>query len=276
MEPHPGRPTSSAVRRFPRGDPGAGGHARPGRSSGGRVRDRHPWSSGLGAGATASRSWWRRCRTSSTASSTSGSRRLLSTLPPVEQAVFDVSGGVAASVASTSVDTRVEAQGDLRPHPPAGVSVGGRVAWLRGVEPASRPASAGWRLSPSPPVRGRPLLRPPLPVMPGRLAREAARWSDGAVRRRLAESCTRRGDGAPRKALVVEDHPDARALVRTYLLAMGLEVVDVGRGPLRHPRPQATRAGSGVPRSDAARAERIRGLRVHARASPSCGTSRSW
>jgi two-component system chemotaxis response regulator CheY len=36
--------------------------------------------------------------------------------------------------------------------------------------------------------------------------------------------------GAPRKALVVEDHPDARALVRTYLTAMGLEVVDVAEG----------------------------------------------
>src|SRR5678816_4369337 len=35
---------------------------------------------------------------------------------------------------------------------------------------------------------------------------------------------------AARKALVVEDHPDARALVRTYLLAMGLEVVDVAEG----------------------------------------------
>jgi DNA-binding response OmpR family regulator len=33
-----------------------------------------------------------------------------------------------------------------------------------------------------------------------------------------------------RKALVVEDHPDARALVRTYLLAMGMEVVDVAEG----------------------------------------------
>lgn len=28
----------------------------------------------------------------------------------------------------------------------------------------------------------------------------------------------------------MEDHPDARALVRTYLLAMGLEVVDVAEG----------------------------------------------
>lgn len=36
--------------------------------------------------------------------------------------------------------------------------------------------------------------------------------------------------GVLRKALVVEDHPDARALVRTYLLAMGLEVVDVAEG----------------------------------------------
>ena len=36
--------------------------------------------------------------------------------------------------------------------------------------------------------------------------------------------------GAARKALVVEDHPDARALVRTYLVAMGLEVVDVAEG----------------------------------------------
>ena len=36
--------------------------------------------------------------------------------------------------------------------------------------------------------------------------------------------------GAPRKALVVEDHPDARALVRTYLLAMGIEVMDVAEG----------------------------------------------
>ena len=33
-----------------------------------------------------------------------------------------------------------------------------------------------------------------------------------------------------RKALVVEDHPDARALVRTYLLGMGVEVVDVAEG----------------------------------------------
>jgi len=36
--------------------------------------------------------------------------------------------------------------------------------------------------------------------------------------------------GARRKVLVVEDHPDARALVRTYLLAMGVEVVDVAEG----------------------------------------------
>jgi len=35
---------------------------------------------------------------------------------------------------------------------------------------------------------------------------------------------------AARKALVVEDHPDARALVRTYLVTMGLEVVDVAEG----------------------------------------------
>src|SRR6516225_1390138 len=35
---------------------------------------------------------------------------------------------------------------------------------------------------------------------------------------------------ALRRALVVEDHPDARALVRTYLLSMGLEVVDVAEG----------------------------------------------
>src|SRR5215831_4203407 len=33
-----------------------------------------------------------------------------------------------------------------------------------------------------------------------------------------------------RKALVVEDHPDARALVRSYLMAMGVEVVDVAEG----------------------------------------------
>ncbi|MGZ6059573.1 MAG: response regulator [Myxococcaceae bacterium] len=36
--------------------------------------------------------------------------------------------------------------------------------------------------------------------------------------------------GLPRKALVVEDHPDARALVRTYLVAMGIEVIDVAEG----------------------------------------------
>jgi DNA-binding response OmpR family regulator len=36
--------------------------------------------------------------------------------------------------------------------------------------------------------------------------------------------------GAARKALVVEDHPEARALVRTYLVAMGIEVVDVAEG----------------------------------------------
>jgi len=35
---------------------------------------------------------------------------------------------------------------------------------------------------------------------------------------------------ALRRALVVEDHPDARALVRTYLLSMGVEVVDVAEG----------------------------------------------
>lgn len=42
--------------------------------------------------------------------------------------------------------------------------------------------------------------------------------------------------GVKRKALVVEDHPDARALVRTYLMAMGIEVVDVaeGRSAIRH------------------------------------------
>ena len=34
----------------------------------------------------------------------------------------------------------------------------------------------------------------------------------------------------PPKVLVVEDHPDARALVRIYLLALGLEVVDVAEG----------------------------------------------
>jgi len=39
-----------------------------------------------------------------------------------------------------------------------------------------------------------------------------------------------------RKALVVEDHPDARALVRTYLVGMGMDVVDVaeGRSAIRH------------------------------------------
>ena len=36
--------------------------------------------------------------------------------------------------------------------------------------------------------------------------------------------------GARRTVLVVEDHPDARALVRTYLLAMGVDVVDVAEG----------------------------------------------
>jgi CheY-like chemotaxis protein len=33
-----------------------------------------------------------------------------------------------------------------------------------------------------------------------------------------------------RRALVVEDHPDARALVRTLLKAMDVEVVDVAEG----------------------------------------------
>lgn len=33
-----------------------------------------------------------------------------------------------------------------------------------------------------------------------------------------------------RKALVVEDHPDARALVRTLLKAMDVDVVDVAEG----------------------------------------------
>ena len=45
-----------------------------------------------------------------------------------------------------------------------------------------------------------------------------AESSSGAVMREL------------RRALVVEDHPDARALVRTYLLGMGVEVVDVAEG----------------------------------------------
>jgi CheY-like chemotaxis protein len=35
---------------------------------------------------------------------------------------------------------------------------------------------------------------------------------------------------ALRTALVVEDHPDARALVRRYLVGMGVEVVDVAEG----------------------------------------------
>ena len=45
-----------------------------------------------------------------------------------------------------------------------------------------------------------------------------AESSSGAVMREL------------RRALVVEDHPVARALVRTYLLSMGVEVVDVAEG----------------------------------------------
>ena len=45
-----------------------------------------------------------------------------------------------------------------------------------------------------------------------------AESSSGAVMREL------------RRALVVEDHPDARAVVRTYLLSMGVEVVDVAEG----------------------------------------------
>ena len=54
-------------------------------------------------------------------------------------------------------------------------------------------------------------------------------WA-GEVPRRLAESSPSGEGMAARKALVVEDHPDARALVRTYLMAMGLEVVDVAEG----------------------------------------------
>lgn len=46
----------------------------------------------------------------------------------------------------------------------------------------------------------------------------------------LAESSSRAVMRALRRALVVEDHPDARALVRTYLLSMGVEVVDVAEG----------------------------------------------
>jgi two-component system OmpR family response regulator len=44
------------------------------------------------------------------------------------------------------------------------------------------------------------------------------------------ESALRAVMGARRTVLVVEDHPDARALVRTYLLAMGVDVVDVAEG----------------------------------------------
>ena len=42
--------------------------------------------------------------------------------------------------------------------------------------------------------------------------------------------------GGRPKALVVEDHPDARALVRTFLLAMAIDVVDVseGRSAIQH------------------------------------------
>ena len=46
----------------------------------------------------------------------------------------------------------------------------------------------------------------------------------------LAESSSGAVMRALRRALVVEDHPDARALVRTYLLSMGVEVVDVAEG----------------------------------------------
>src|SRR5512133_3136418 len=60
-------------------------------------------------------------------------------------------------------------------------------------------------------------------------------WS-GSQRRRLLgkDAGPYRGSESkmpsPRKVLLVEDHPDARALVRTYLLALGLEVVDVAEG----------------------------------------------
>jgi len=51
-------------------------------------------------------------------------------------------------------------------------------------------------------------------------------WS-GAGARRLAESP---GMLHPAKALVVEDNPDARALVRTFLRAMNVEVFEAPEG----------------------------------------------
>lgn len=45
-----------------------------------------------------------------------------------------------------------------------------------------------------------------------------------------SEGGTAPGMTQRRLALVVEDHPEARALVRTFLLAMGLDVVDVAEG----------------------------------------------
>ena len=54
---------------------------------------------------------------------------------------------------------------------------------------------------------------------------------------------------ARRKALVIEDHPDARALVRTYLQAMELDVTEVADGRsairiLKEPEPAPTWSAS--------------------------------
>jgi len=62
---------------------------------------------------------------------------------------------------------------------------------------------------------------------PTRLAPGAEAWSDGTERRLASMNV---GVTERRRALVVEDNPDARALVRTYLRKMDLEVVEAAEG----------------------------------------------
>jgi len=62
---------------------------------------------------------------------------------------------------------------------------------------------------------------------PTRLAPGAEAWSDGTERRLASMNV---GVTERRRALVVEDNPDARALVRTYLRKMDFEVVEAAEG----------------------------------------------
>jgi hypothetical protein len=67
---------------------------------------------------------------------------LRSTLAPGDHLIFDVSGGVSASLDLPQRDARVEVKGTYVLNPHFGISLGGRAAWLEGS--SLLPTGFGW------------------------------------------------------------------------------------------------------------------------------------